>query len=176
MTQDAATLWRTGLSGAGKSSIAFELEKRLIASGHACAVLDGDNLRHGLNRDLGFSPNECRENIRRVAEVAGLFNDAGLFVVTAFISPYGEDRDNARAIIGGACFLEIYLDADLEVCERRDAKGLYAKARAGLIPDFTGVSAPYERPSSPALTLASGELSIEECVRQVLMLIRCRLR
>lgn len=175
MKQEAATIWLTGLSGSGKSSIAFELERRLIGSGHACFVLDGDNVRHGLNRDLGFSPNDRRENIRRIAEVARLFNDAGLFVITAFISPYGEDRDSARAIIGEDRFIETWLDADLSVCERRDAKGLYAKARAGLIPDFTGISAPYEQPYGPALTLATGERSVEECVEQVLAFISGRL-
>jgi adenylylsulfate kinase len=176
MTQKVATIWLTGLSGAGKSSIALELERRLVGSGHRCIVLDGDNVRRGLNRDLGFSPDARKENIRRIAEVAKLFNDAGLFVITALISPYREDRDNARAVIGADWFIETYLDADLSICERRDPKGLYAKARAGLIPDFTGISAPYEMPHSPALTLATGERSIDECVAQVLEFLANRLR
>ena len=164
LRQQAATIWLTGLSGSGKSAIAMELEQRLIAAGHACFVLDGDNIRHGLNRDLGFSPGDRKENIRRIAEVAKLFNDAGLFVITAFISPYREDRNAAREIIGSARFVEVYLSAGVDVCERRDPKGLYAKARAGQIAEFTGVSAPYEPPLTPELTIDTGASGLDESV------------
>jgi bifunctional enzyme CysN/CysC len=164
LRQRAATIWLTGLSGSGKSAIAMELEQRLIEAGHACFVLDGDNLRHGLNRDLGFSPSDRKENIRRIAEVAKLFNDAGLFVITAFISPYREDRGTAREIIGTERFVEVYLSASVEVCERRDPKGLYAKARAGQIAEFTGVSAPYEPPLVPDLTIDTGASGLDESV------------
>jgi bifunctional enzyme CysN/CysC len=164
LRQQAATIWLTGLSGSGKSAIAMELEQRLIEAGHACFVLDGDNIRHGLNRDLGFSPSDRKENIRRIAEVAKLFNDAGLFVITAFISPYREDRNAAREIIGSTRFVEVYLSATVDVCERRDPKGLYAKARAGQIAEFTGVSAPYEPPLTPELTIDTGAFGLDESV------------
>ena len=164
LRQRAATVWLTGLSGSGKSAIAVELEKRLIEAGHACFVLDGENVRHGLNRDLGFSPSDRKENIRRIAEVAKLFNDAGLFVITAFISPYQEDRAAAREIIGTDRFIEAYLSASVEVCEQRDSKGLYARARAGQIAEFTGVSAPYEPPVSPELTIDTGASDLEQSV------------
>ena len=127
-------------------------------------MLDGDNIRHGLNRDLGFSPSDRQENIRRIAEVAKLFTDAGLFVITAFISPYREDRSAAREIIGADRFVEVYLSAGVEVCERRDPKGLYAKARAGQIAEFTGVSAPYEPPLAPDMTIDTGTSSLDESV------------
>lgn len=162
-----ATVWLTGLSGSGKSTIAFELESMLFESGHACLVLDGDNTRHGLSRDLGFSPQDRRENIRRVAEVARLFNDAGLVAITSFISPYREDREMAREIVGRERFVEIWLSTRIETCEARDPKGLYAKARAGKLPDFTGISAPYEAPASPALELDTGMHSAADCVRRV---------
>jgi bifunctional enzyme CysN/CysC len=171
---EPATIWLTGLSAAGKSTIAFELERRLITAGHACAALDGDNFRHALNRDLGFSPANRRENIRRVAEVAKLFNEAGLIVVTAFISPYREDRELARSIVGPERFVEVYLSADLATCEQRDPRGLYAKARAGEIPDFTGVSAPYELPVAPDVTLDTEREGIDECVRKLFELISQR--
>jgi len=175
LQQQPATVWLTGLSGSGKSAIASELEQRLIEAGHACFVLDGDNIRHGLNRDLGFSPSDRKENIRRIAEVAKLFNDAGLIVITAFISPYRDDRDAARKIIGSG-FLEVYLSASLEVCEQRDAKGLYAKARAGQIPEFTGVSAPYEPPVSPELTLDTGASPLEQSVSVLFDFVSARCR
>lgn len=164
LRQQPVCLWLTGLSGAGKSTLAYALEERLIAAGHACAVLDGDNVRHGLNCDLGFAPEDRGENIRRVAEVAKLFCDAGLIVITAFISPYREDRAQARAILGAERFVEVFVDAALEVCEARDPKGLYRKARAGEIPQFTGVSAPYEAPEQAELRLASGELELPDLV------------
>ena len=158
------TLWLTGLSATGKSTLAYALEKRLLEAGHACVVLDGDNLRHGLNRELGFTPADRTANISRVAEVARLFNDAGLLVVTAFISPYRADREQARAVIGEARFVEAFVDTPLDECERRDPKGLYAKARAGKLPEFTGVSAPYEPPATPELRLDTVRFSAEELV------------
>jgi len=172
--QSPVTLWLTGLSGSGKSTIAYGVEERLIAAGRACAVLDGDNMRHGLNRDLGFSPEDRSENIRRVAEVARLLNEAGLIAITSFISPYAADRDNARSIIGPERFIEVFVDAPQEVCERRDPKGLYAKARAGLIPDFTGVSAPYEAPASPDVRLDTGSRPAEELVAEVMRFLERR--
>jgi adenylyl-sulfate kinase len=162
--QRPATLWLTGLSGAGKSTIACALERRLLDRGHAAYVLDGDNVRHGLNRDLGFSPGDRSENIRRIAEVARLLNDAGLIVITAFISPYREDRETARSIIGEDAFLEVHVDTPLEVCEERDPKGMYKLARAGELPAFTGVSAPYELPLDPVCSIDTAENSVEECV------------
>jgi len=176
LRQQAATVWLTGLSGSGKSAIAIELEKRLIEAGHACFVLDGDNVRQGLNRDLGFSPSDRKENIRRVAEVAKLFNDAGLFVITAFISPYREDRGAAREIIGRDRFIEVHLSASVEVCEGRDPKGLYAKARAGQIAEFTGVSAPYEPPLVPEMTIDTGGSTLDQSVAALFDFLtdRCR--
>lgn len=157
MKQKPLTIWLTGLSAAGKSTLAFALERILIEAGHLCYVLDGDNVRHGLNNNLGFSAEDRSENIRRVAEVAKLMNDAGLIVITAFISPFQADRDKARAIIGDGMFQEIFVDAGLDACEARDPKGLYKKARAGQIPDFTGISSPYEAPLNPELVISSGE-------------------
>lgn len=162
------TLWLTGLSAAGKSTLAFEVERRLIDAGHAAVVLDGDNVRHGLSRDLGFAPDERRENLRRVAEVAKLMNDAGLIVVSAFISPYREDRSMARAIVGAARFHEVYLDASLEACEARDPKGLYARARRGEIPEFTGISAPYEIPADPAIALRTEADGVDACATHLM--------
>jgi adenylyl-sulfate kinase len=173
---EPATLWLTGLSGAGKSTIAFGLERRLLEARHACIVLDGDNIRHGLNRDLGFAPNERRENIRRIAEVAKLLNDAGMIVVSAFISPYRKDGDAAREIVGANCFVETYLSADLACCEARDPKGLYAKARRGEIPAFTGVSAAYKPPEAPELLLDTATNSVEECVASLFGSVSSRFR
>jgi len=147
------TVWLTGLSGAGKSTIAFHLERELMSMGHACYVLDGDNVRHGLTSDLGFSKEDRRENIRRVAHVAQLMNDAGLIVIAALISPMRDDRAMARDIIGRERFVETYLSASANDCAKRDPKGLYAKAHAGTISSFTGVSAPYEPPENPDLLL-----------------------
>lgn len=157
-----ATVWLTGLSGAGKSTLAYELEKMLLDEGHACFVLDGDNIRHHLNSDLGFSATDRKENIRRTAEVARLMNEAGLIVLTSFISPFREDRAMACAIIGEDQFIEVYVNTPVAVCESRDPKGLYAKARAGQINDFTGVSSPYEPPFFPALSLDTGVMTLEE--------------
>lgn len=163
LRQKPATLWLTGLSGSGKSTVAFDLERRLIAEGHLCYVLDGDNVRHGLNRDLGFSPQERSENIRRVAEVARLFNDAGIIAITAFISPYREDRELARKVIGTERFIEVFMNAPVEICEKRDPKGLYKKARSGEVPEFTGVNMPYEAPAAPSLDIKSGTESVDAC-------------
>jgi adenylyl-sulfate kinase len=151
LQQRPLTLWLTGLSAAGKSTLAFALERALLEAGHPCFVLDGDNVRHGLNQDLGFGAADRSENIRRIAEVAKLMNDAGLIVITAFISPFREDRLKARHIIGEGVFQEIYVDADLATCELRDPKGLYAKARRGEVAEFTGISSPYEPPLIPEL-------------------------
>lgn len=174
--QDAATIWLTGLSGSGKSTLAFELERRLLDLGHVAYVLDGDNVRHGLSRDLGFSPEHRAENIRRIAEVARLFNEAGIVLITAFISPYREDRDMARAIVGTHRFVEAYLATDIAVCESRDPKGLYKKARAGNLPGFTGISAPYEAPLAPEVRLDTGALSIEESIDRLVGTVLPRLR
>jgi adenylyl-sulfate kinase len=166
--QRPATIWLTGLSGSGKSTLAYRLEEKLAGLGRASYVLDGDNIRQGLSRDLGFGPEERRENIRRVAEVSALMNDAGLVVITAFISPYGEDRAMARDIIGASRFVEVFLDASLDACERRDPRGLYRRARNGEIPGFTGIGAPYEPPESPELVIATGEVTIEDALERLL--------
>jgi bifunctional enzyme CysN/CysC len=169
--QRGVTIWLTGLSGSGKSTLATELERELIGAGRACYMLDGDNVRAGINRDLGFGPDDRRENIRRIAEVAKLMNDAGLIAVTAFISPYRADRSMAREIIGAERFMEVFVDAPLQVCEGRDPKGLYRKARKGEIPEFTGISAPYEPPEASAFAVRTGESSIGDCVAQLLALV-----
>lgn len=160
-----ATVWLTGLSGAGKSTIAYELEKTLLEVRRPCFVLDGDNMRHHLNRDLGFSASDRKENVRRTAEVARLMNDAGLVIITSFISPYREDRAMAREIIGADKFVEVYVNTEMAVCEDRDPKGLYAKARRGQIPDFTGITSPYEPPLDPALVLDTGKLPLADVTR-----------
>lgn len=174
MRQDAATIWLTGLSGSGKSTIAYELEKQLILRGHAAYTLDGDNVRHGLARDLGFAPHDRTENIRRIAEVCKLFNQAGMFVVTSFISPYRADRAMAHEIIGTGRFLEVYLETNIAVCEQRDPKGLYKKARAGEISDFTGITAPYEAPDKPELKVDTSRLTVPESVDTILRLVEPR--
>lgn len=157
-------LWLTGLSGAGKSTLAIELEQRLFQKGYQVYVLDGDNVRHGLNANLGFSPEDRAENIRRVGEVAALFARAGMIVVTAFISPYQSDRERARAAAPDGAFHEIHIKADLATCETRDPKGLYKKARTGEIRDFTGISAPYEAPADPELVIETDKQSVEEAI------------
>jgi adenylyl-sulfate kinase len=165
------TVWLTGLSASGKSTLAFALERALNEAGRACYVLDGDNVRHGLNRDLGFTDEDRTENIRRIAEVAKLMNDAGLIVITAFISPLRSDREMAKTIICEEQYHEVYVATSIEVCESRDPKGLYQKARQGLVKDFTGVSAPYETPTSPSLTLDTAAMSKEACIEALLKLI-----
>ena len=163
----SAVIWFTGLSASGKSTLAQNVQSELFERGCQAFVLDGDNIRHGLNKDLGFSPEDREENIRRIGEVAKLFADAGMIAMTAFISPYRADRDKARAIAGDR-FIEVFVYADLAVCEERDPKGLYKKARAGQIPEFTGISAPYEEPLKPELTVDTGKESLEESTARVL--------
>jgi adenylyl-sulfate kinase len=174
LRQRGCVLWFTGLSGSGKSTLAVALEAALLGAGHAAFVLDGDNLRHGLNSDLGFAPADRRENIRRAGEVAALFADAGLLTLAAFISPYRADRDAARATVGAERFLEVFLDAPIGVCEQRDPKQLYRRARAGEIEEFTGVSAPYEPPETPALSLDTSVLDTNACVESLVTLLRQR--
>ncbi|MFM9101058.1 MAG: adenylyl-sulfate kinase [Cyanobium sp.] len=164
----SAILWFTGLSGAGKSTLANAVNSALFEQGLACYVLDGDNVRHGLCKDLGFSDADREENIRRIGEVAKLVLDAGVVVLTAFVSPFKADRDRARALVEAGDFIEIHCAADLGVCEQRDTKGLYAKARAGEIKEFTGISSPYEAPERPELRIETGSQTLEACVEQVL--------
>ncbi len=165
--QRGVTLWLTGLSGSGKSTVAVATEALLVESGRLAFVLDGDNVRHGLNKNLGFSPEDRTENIRRVAEVAKLFTESGTIVLTSFISPYRADRDAAREIFPEGDFVEVFVRAPLEVCEERDPKGLYVKARAGEIPEFTGISAPYEEPEKPEIVLDTAASSVEEGAAQL---------
>ncbi len=161
------TIWLTGLSASGKSTVANLLDAALTERGVRSFILDGDNVRHGLNKDLGFSPEDRTENIRRIGEVAKLFTEAGVIVSTAFISPYRADRDQVRAIMKAGDFLEVFVDAPLGVCEQRDPKGLYKKARAGEVKEFTGISAPYEAPVKPELVLQAGDHTAEECAQQL---------
>jgi adenylylsulfate kinase len=165
--QCGVAVWLTGLSGSGKSTIAVAAERVLIERGRLSYVLDGDNVRHGLNKNLGFSPGDRSENIRRIGEVARLFADAGIVVFTSFISPYRADRDAVRALMAPGDFIEVYVDASVETCEGRDVKGLYKKARAGEIPEFTGISAPYEAPERPEIVLDTNRQNVEESVEQV---------
>ena len=167
-------VWLTGLSGSGKSTIAVELEKRLWDRGVRAYILDGDNIRHGLNKNLGFSPADRTENIRRIGEVAKLFTEAGMVAITAFISPYRADRDQVRALVPAGDFVEVHVDCPLEVCEQRDVKGLYQKARAGQIPEFTGISAPYEPPLSAELTIRTHTQPPDASARQVLEHLEAR--
>lgn len=162
------TVWLTGLSGAGKSTLAYVLESHLLRQGRPCYVLDGDNVRHGLNRNLGFSPKDRSENSRRIAEVAHLMNEAGLVVIVALISPMKADRDVARAIIGDELFYEIHVNTPVTTCERRDSKGLYKRARSGELREFTGVSAPYQAPSSPILTVDTTSVPINQNIDKIL--------
>jgi adenylylsulfate kinase len=166
--QRGVTIWLTGLSGSGKSTIAVAAERDLIRRGHLAFVLDGDNIRHGLNKNLGFSPEDRSENIRRIGEVSKLFTETGVIVFSSFISPYRSDRDAARALMEPGDFVEVYVDASLDTCEERDVKGLYKKARAGEIPEFTGISAPYEAPESPELILDTNRQSVRESVGQLI--------
>jgi adenylylsulfate kinase len=165
--QRGVTIWLTGLSGSGKSTVATAAEQVVLGKGKLAYVLDGDNVRHGLNKNLGFSPEDRTENIRRIGEVAKLFNDSGIVVFTAFISPYREDRDAVRELMAEGDFVEVLVDADVATCEERDPKGLYKKARAGEIPEFTGISAPYEAPERPELVLDTGVQSLQESVEQL---------
>jgi adenylylsulfate kinase len=170
--QKGCVVWFTGLSGSGKSTISRRVEQKLLAQSTHVYVLDGDNIRMGLNKDLGFSPKDRTENIRRVGSVAALFADAGSACLTAFISPYRADRDMARAMVPAGRFLEVYVATSLEACETRDPKGLYKKARAGQIPEFTGISAPYEEPEKPELVVNTEGRSVDECADQVIAHLR----
>ncbi len=172
--QNPAVLWFTGLSGAGKSTVANALEKALFKRGHHSYLLDGDNVRHGLNRDLGFSDEDRVENIRRIGEVARLMADSGLVVLTAFISPFRADRAMVRELMEDGEFVEIHVDAPLDVCETRDPKGLYAKARAGVIRNFTGIDSPYEAPEDPEITVDTSNMSVDECVDELLAYLKRR--
>lgn len=168
-------IWFTGLSGSGKSTLANEVELTLFKRGIHTYILDGDNIRHGLNKDLGFGADDRKENIRRIGEVANLFVDAGLVVMTAFISPYREDRDQVRALLPEGKFIEVFVNCDLDTCEKRDPKGLYKKARAGEIRNFTGISAPYEAPKNPELTIDNGaNSSLENNVNAVIAYLEQR--
>ena len=164
-----AVVWFTGLSGSGKSTLAITVESLLYERGCRSYLLDGDNIRHGLNKNLGFSPEDRHENIRRIGEVAKLFADAGLVAMTAFISPYVADRETARKLMPPGGFVEVFCQCPLEVCEQRDTKGLYKKARAGIIKEFTGIDAPYEAPPQPEVTVSTGTQTVEECARQVIL-------
>ena len=162
------TIWFTGLSASGKSTIAVATEKALYQRGTHTYILDGDNIRHGLNKNLGFSPEDRVENIRRISEVANLFNDCGIISLTAFISPYKNDRLSARQLCGEDSFIEVFVDCSLEICEQRDPKGAYKKARAGIIKEFTGISAPYESPEHPEIHLRTDQISVDECVQTII--------
>jgi len=168
LSQKGVTLWFTGLSQSGKSTLATEVEKRLYERGYITFILDGDNIRHGLNRNLGFSPEDREENIRRIGEVAHLFSKAGIINMTAFISPYRVDRRKARDLANEGQFIEIFCRCSLDACEERDKKGLYKKARAGEIPEFTGISAPYEEPENPEIIIDTDKEPIEEGVGKVI--------
>jgi len=161
-------LWFTGLSGSGKSTLAHQVEEKLFEKGCYTYILDGDNVRHGLNGDLGFTETDRRENIRRIGEVAKLFIDAGVVVLAAFISPFREDRDRVRELFEPQEFIEIHVRCDLDICEQRDPKGLYRKARAGTLPDFTGIDSPYEEPLAPELTVDTGKLDVTDSVNTIL--------
>ncbi|SKA08879.1 adenylyl-sulfate kinase [Selenihalanaerobacter shriftii] len=169
--QEGLVVWFTGLSGSGKSTIAVEVEKELLKQGKAVYRLDGDNVRHGLNSDLGFAKKDRDENIRRIAEVAALFKDAGLITLASFISPFQEMRDFARERAGVDSFIEVYVKADVETCDERDPKGLYEKAKQGEIDDFTGVSSPYEEPENPDIVIDTVELTVEDSVEKILEVI-----
>ena len=167
LNQKNCIIWLTGLSGSGKSTLGRALEKQLITKGNICYVLDGDDIRHNLNTDLGFSREDRKENIRRIGEVAVLFADAGLITIIAVISPYKADRMKARQAAVGMNFIEVFLDVPIEVCEERDPKKLYNRAKAGEIPEFTGINAPYEAPEKPEIILKTAEKDIAECVNEI---------
>lgn len=172
--QKGVMLWFTGLSGSGKSTVAIALERELQKRGLLCRILDGDNIRTGINANLGFSADDRRENIRRVAEVAKLFVDTGIITIAAFVSPTEDLRNLAQHIIGEDDFKEIFISTPIEECERRDVKGLYARARRGEVKNFTGISAPFEAPQHPALSLDTSKLSLEESVAQLLQLLNIK--
>lgn len=166
--QRGVLVWLTGLPSSGKSTIAYTVEHALVGRGHLAYVLDGDNIRHGLNKNLGFSAEDRAENIRRIGEVGSLFVDAGIVTLTSFVSPYRQDRDAARALMAPGEFLEVFVDTPVELCEERDPKGLYKKARAGQIPNFTGVSDPYEAPLHPELVIQTASCTPQEAAVQII--------
>ena len=170
--QKGVIIWLTGLPASGKSTIAHELEWKLLEMGKLAYVLDGDNIRHGLNSDLGFSPEDRKENIRRIGEVAKLFADAGIITITAFISPYREDRRRARSLVKEGEFIEVFVKCPLEVLIERDPKGLYKKALAGEIKEFTGISAPYEEPENPEIVVETDKETVEESVGKILSYLK----
>ena len=182
LNQRGVTIWFTGLSGSGKSTIATALEHELFGEKKSTYILDGDNIRHGLCSDLGFGPGDRQENIRRIGEVCNLFTDAGLIVLAAFVSPYKADRDNVRQLLEKDCkdndggknknFIEVFVKADIETCKQRDPKGLYKKAEAGEIKNFTGISAPFEAPEFPELMLDTSEKSLEDCISALMTYLR----
>ena len=176
LNQRSVMIWFTGLSGSGKSTIAIALERELQKRGLLCQILDGDNIRSGINNNLGFTAEDRKENIRRIAEVGKLFVHTGIITIAAFISPNEELREMASDIIGKDDFMEIYVSTPLEECERRDVKGLYAKARKGEIKNFTGISAPFEAPANPTLSLDTSKLSLEESINQLLEIILPRIK
>ncbi|NKB67243.1 MAG: adenylyl-sulfate kinase [Candidatus Latescibacteria bacterium] len=168
LRQEGALVWLTGLPSSGKSTIAYTVEHALVERGHLAYVLDGDNIRHGLNKNLGFSATDRAENIRRIGEVGALFVDGGYITLSSFVSPYREDRDNVRALLGEGDFIEVFINTPLEMCEERDPKGLYKKARAGEIPNFTGISDPYEAPEKAELVIETGSCTPQEAALEII--------
>lgn len=174
--QRPVVIWFTGLSGSGKSTLADRLEQELHQRGILTMMLDGDNIRHGLNSNVGFTEEGRKENIRRIGEVAKLFNEAGVVVLTAFISPFREDRDKVRSLVPEGEFIEVFVDCPVNICEERDVKGLYKKARAGEIKDFTGISSPFEAPLQPEITVNTAEKNIDQCIGQLLEFVLPRIK
>lgn len=171
LRQKGVLVWLTGLPSSGKSTIAFTAEHLLVERGHLAYVLDGDNIRHGLNKNLGFSAEHREENIRRIGEVGKLFTDAGALTLTSFVSPYRADRDKVRALVADGDFIEVFIDTPLELCEERDPKGLYKKARAGEIPNFTGISDPYEPPTNAELVIPTADCTPQEAAQRLIALL-----
>jgi len=176
LKQSAKLIWFTGLSGSGKSTLAVQLEAQLFAKGFNTYLLDGDNIRTGLNKDLSFSDDARVENIRRIGEVAKLMLDAGIVVLSAFISPFQADRDQVKKIVGEGNYMEVFVDTPLEICEQRDVKGLYKKARAGEVKNFTGIDSPYETPKNPDITIKTDKMSVDEGVAMLVKLIEPRIK
>jgi adenylylsulfate kinase len=174
LQQKGVLIWFTGLPSSGKSTLAFTIEHALIERGRMAYVLDGDNIRHGLNKNLGFSAEDRAENIRRIGEVGKLFADAGVVTLSSFVSPYTSDRDQVRELMGDSDFIEVFVDTPLELCEERDPKGLYKKARAGEIPNFTGISDPYEAPENPEVVIKTAECTPQEAAAQLIDLLEAR--